>query len=206
MVQDFDLEQLTGADQVARHFNVRFGRGGVAARMVMRQNDGGGSARNGALEDFTRMNQQRVECPLRYRLPADQASAGVEQHDLKILHLVNAILLAKKVGDAGRSIEQRRFAPELLGHPARQGKSALQRNGFVAPDPSDLAEVFKICSGEVVKCLKCFEKLLGNAHCRGAFGASPQQDGDQFRVAKSVSAAQNEPFAGTLMLRQVPDQ
>ena len=115
-------------------------------------------------------------------------------------------MLAKKVGDAGRSIEQRRFAPELLGHPARQGESALQRNGFVAPDPPDLAEVFKICAGEVVECLKCFEKLLGNAHCRGAFSAGAQKDGDQFCVAKSVSAAQNEPFAGPLMLRQVPDQ
>src|SRR2546430_17426656 len=101
MVQDFDLEQLTGADQVARHFNVRFGRGGVAARMVMRQNDGGGSARNGALEDFTRMNQQRVECPLRYRLPADQASAGARQSGLEISYAGKRHFFATNVGLSG---------------------------------------------------------------------------------------------------------
>src|SRR2546428_11496200 len=104
MIKHFDLEQLTGADQVASDFDVGLGRSGVATGMIVGQNDRRGSGRNGALKNFARMDQERVERALRNRFPPDQAAAGVEQHDLKVLHLVKAILVAEQVGKAFGSI------------------------------------------------------------------------------------------------------
>ena len=50
MVHHFDLEQLPRAHQVPCHFDVLLARGGIAAGMVMDEDDGGRPSSDGADE------------------------------------------------------------------------------------------------------------------------------------------------------------
>ena len=40
VIQHINLEQMPGANQVARHFYVRIARRGIAAGMIVREHDG----------------------------------------------------------------------------------------------------------------------------------------------------------------------
>lgn len=65
MVDHFDFEKLTGADDVARGPDVGFGRGRIAAGMIMDQNDGGGVCGDSASEHFARVHEDLVQNALR---------------------------------------------------------------------------------------------------------------------------------------------
>ncbi len=54
MVVQFDLESLGSSLQVARHLDVRARRLGIAGRVIMRDNEGGGIDDRGALQDASR--------------------------------------------------------------------------------------------------------------------------------------------------------
>ena len=43
MIEDFDFEKLPGSDEIASDFYVGFGWGRLTARMIMRDNDCGGT-------------------------------------------------------------------------------------------------------------------------------------------------------------------
>src|SRR5438445_11426392 len=43
VVENFDFQKLTGSNEVASDLDVRFGRRGVAARMVVRNDDSSGA-------------------------------------------------------------------------------------------------------------------------------------------------------------------
>ena len=47
VVENFDFEKLARSNEVASDLDVRFGRRGVAARMVVRNDDGSGACHNG---------------------------------------------------------------------------------------------------------------------------------------------------------------
>jgi len=84
MVQDLDFQQLPGANQVTRHFDVGFGRRRVAAGMVVHQYDRGGVGLDGGPEHLARMHQDGVERAVRnFHWCSDQPAAGVQQENLE---------------------------------------------------------------------------------------------------------------------------
>ena len=56
VVEHFNLEELASADEVAGNFDVGFARGRVAARMIVREHEGGGGGHNGEAEHLERVN------------------------------------------------------------------------------------------------------------------------------------------------------
>ena len=57
MVEHFNFEKLSGAYQVARHFNVGFGRPWLPAWVIMREHNGVGGGHNGQPENFAGVYQ-----------------------------------------------------------------------------------------------------------------------------------------------------
>src|SRR5437763_13628017 len=77
MIENLDFQKLTRADQVARYFDIRFRRSGIAAGMIVHQDDGRGVARNGCLEHLARMHQDCVQRTLGKTVLHDTYSARV---------------------------------------------------------------------------------------------------------------------------------
>jgi len=60
MVEDFDFQQLSGANQVAGDFDVGLTRSRFARGMVVHQDEGRGGGDDGRAKNFARMNQNGV--------------------------------------------------------------------------------------------------------------------------------------------------
>src|SRR2546425_7730909 len=61
VVEHFDLKQLSGSNEITRDFDVGLRGRWVAAWMIVDEHDSRGIRRNGPLEDFAGMDQERVE-------------------------------------------------------------------------------------------------------------------------------------------------
>ena len=60
MVDQLDLQQLTGADEVARHLDVSFRRGAFTAGVIVDDHDLSRCGDNRTAEHLTRMHQNGV--------------------------------------------------------------------------------------------------------------------------------------------------
>ena len=81
MIQHFDLHQLPGTDEVARHFDIGLARRRVAAWVVVHQDDGRGRRNDGSTEHLARMHQQRVHQADGHKLmPLHTLTRVQEQH------------------------------------------------------------------------------------------------------------------------------
>ena len=56
VVEHFDFQKLASADEVAGNLDVGFARGRIAARMIVREHEGGGGGHNGEAEHLERVN------------------------------------------------------------------------------------------------------------------------------------------------------
>src|ERR1035437_1500089 len=77
MVEHLDFEKLTGPDEVAGHFDVRFRWLRFTARVIVHEHDGGGCRDHGATEHLSWVYQdciQRANCE---QLMAFDPTAGV---------------------------------------------------------------------------------------------------------------------------------
>ena len=81
VIADFDFQQLAGANQIARDFDVRLRWRGLAAGMVVHEHDCRGGERDGNFEDLARMHEYRIERPDGHQMVATNATACVEQQD-----------------------------------------------------------------------------------------------------------------------------
>ena len=61
VIEDADTKNLPGVNKLARDAQVLGGRGRVAGRMVMREDDGSGTVEDGGAEDFAGVNGGDVE-------------------------------------------------------------------------------------------------------------------------------------------------
>ena len=83
VVEDFNLEKLTSADEVAGNLDVGFARRGFSARVVVGQEESGGGGHNGEAEYLERVNQERVVGAYADEVMGFDAAAGVEEEDGK---------------------------------------------------------------------------------------------------------------------------
>jgi hypothetical protein len=56
VIEDFDFEKLTSADEVASYFDVGFARRGFSARVVVHQDNCRGASYNGQTENADRVD------------------------------------------------------------------------------------------------------------------------------------------------------
>lgn len=78
VIEDFDLEKLTGSDEIAGDFDVGFGRRGFAARMIVGDDDGGCARHDCQAKHFTGMTEDCIHCPNGHEIVTLDAAAGIE--------------------------------------------------------------------------------------------------------------------------------
>ena len=125
VVQHLDLQELSRANQVAGHFDVGFGRRGIAAGMIMDKHNRRGIGRDGQFKDLARMHENCIQRSSRNILHPNQLSPRVEQDNLEMFHFEKAVVFAQQFRDAFRSIQHRGLVAQLLGHALRQRKRAF---------------------------------------------------------------------------------
>ena len=151
MVQNVDFQQLAGANEVARDFDVRFGGSWIATGMIVRQDDRGGVGRDGWLKDLARMHQNRVEGTLGDFLKTDQLPTRVQEQDLEVLDLQHTIFLTQQVSNALRCVQRGQFLPDFLCHSTSQRERGLERDGLVPAYAFDLAQFRDARAGQIVQ-------------------------------------------------------
>jgi len=118
VVEDFDFQELAGADEVAGYLDVGFRRGRFPARVVMGQDNRGGACDNRQTEHLAWMDEQRVDRADRNQMVAFDPAPGVHEQDAEALAL-------------GIEIGVRRYveAPVIGGALWRVAKLELFRRG-----------------------------------------------------------------------------
>jgi len=99
-------------------------RRGVAGRMVVKEHDGRGRRARRFPEDFSRMDDGRIQRPLGEHRGADQPVAGIEHDDAELLDPRGAELRNQPRGQ----LEGRR-QPEAFGRARDQGATAQFQGG-----------------------------------------------------------------------------
>ena len=75
------------ADYIAGDFDVGIGWRGVAAGMVVDNDDAGGVGYDGGFKDFAGMDEEGVQGALAENLPADEFAPGVQVDDDEVFHV-----------------------------------------------------------------------------------------------------------------------
>lgn len=81
MVEDFDFEKLSGSDEIASDFNVRFGRSWFTAWMIVRDHDCCGARHNSKPKDLPWMTKNCIHFPNRHQVVPLDAATGVEDEN-----------------------------------------------------------------------------------------------------------------------------
>lgn len=79
VVAHFDFQQLAGAYQIARDFNVRLGWRRLATGMIVHEHNGRSGERDRDSEHLARMYEYRIECADGHDMVATNSTACVEQ-------------------------------------------------------------------------------------------------------------------------------
>ena len=107
MVEHFDFQQLPGPNEVASNFDIRFRWRGITARMIVDEDYRRCVRGDGVTEHLARMHQNRIQRAFGNLFDRQQLSPRIEQHHLKILDIIRAIVLAEQIGNALGRVEER---------------------------------------------------------------------------------------------------
>ena len=94
VVEDFDLEQLTGSDEVSGCADVCLTGSGITRRMVVSQNHRMGTGHNGHSEDFPSVDEDGIQDAHSHDDVALDPATGVENEDYEEL----AIWIEVRIG------------------------------------------------------------------------------------------------------------
>src|ERR1051325_5725804 len=100
VIEHVDFQQLPGSNQIASHFDIRFTRRWIAARMIVDDDERRGIGRYRGAEDFARMNENRIERSLGKLFDADEPAARIQKYGLKSFHGEQSHGLAQVIGHA----------------------------------------------------------------------------------------------------------
>ena len=90
MVEHFDFQELAGAHEVAGDGNVGFGRGGVAAGVIVNENDGRGIGGHGVAKDVARVDDGGVKRAVGEMHFPNKPAPRVHEDGIKMFDLVGA--------------------------------------------------------------------------------------------------------------------
>jgi len=202
VVEHLDLEQVSGTDEIAGDADVGFGRGGIAAGMVVGEDDGMGTGGDGGTKDFAGVDEDLVEEAFGDGIDPKEAATGVEEQDLETFDGGGDGVVAKEGGDSFGMIEDGGFPTEFLGESAGEGEGGLEGDGLVAADAA-AAELLPGRPGDGLEVGEPLEKFLGDGDGGGTGDTGAEEDGDEFGGAEGVGATFGEAFTGAICLPKV---
>jgi len=204
MIEHFDLQQMSGADQVAGDADVGFGGSGVSGGMVVGEDDGVGSGGDGGAEDLAGMDEDLVEEAFGDGLDAEESTAGVQEKDLQAFDRSGKGIVAEQGGDGFGIVEDGGFATEFLGEAAGECEGGLQGDGLVASDAvSD--ELRPRGARDGFEASEALQEVVGDGDCGGSADTGPEEDREEFGGPEGFGAAFCEAFAGAVGFVEVAD-
>ena len=78
VIKDFDLEKLTSSNEITSDFDVGFGRFGLSARMIVRDDDGGCACHDCQSKDFAGMTEDCIHRANGHQIMTFDPPTGVE--------------------------------------------------------------------------------------------------------------------------------
>src|SRR5690606_27309335 len=200
LVGDDDVVQKLDADQPARfgkascHVDVlRTGRR-VAARVVVRADDGGAVSLDGRAEHFPRMDDGRVQAADGQRFLADDPIFRVEEQDDEMFLRQKAQLVPHAFGRIARRAELRRVIQRGAGQLPAQFDPRLELQGFGWADALDGGRLLHGHVRQVAQPAAGGQHLAGEFHRRFVGRAGPEKNGQKLRVAQRFRPVPQEPF------------
>ncbi len=204
MVEELDLEEVSGADEVAGDANVGLGRAGISRGVVVGEDDGMGTRDDRGTEDLARMDEDLVEESLGDGLDAEEAAAGVDEEDLEAFHGGGDGVVAEDGGDGLGVVEDRGFLAKLLGQALGEGEGGLEGEGLVPADARH-AELLPWGAGDGLKVAEAMQQGFGYGEGGGSADAGAEQNGDELGGAEGIGASLGEPFARAVGKLEVMD-
>lgn len=124
VVEDFDFEELAGADEFAGETDVAFGGHGVAAGVIVGEDDGRSIGDDGGAEDLPGMDEEGVEGAGGADMDPDEAAAGGQEEDVEGLGLPREGRPVDELGEgASWRTGTRSTATRMLEIPRRERRS-----------------------------------------------------------------------------------
>lgn len=197
VVEDLDLEQVAGPDQVPGHADVGLGGAGVPGGMVVGEDDGVRAGHDGGAEDLSGMDEDLVQESLGDGLDAQEAAAGVDEEHLEAFDGRGDGVVAQEGGDGLGMVEDRGFLASFLGEALGEREGGLEGEGLVAAD-AGAAQVFPGGPGDGLEAAKALEQGFCDGEGGGSTDAGAEEDGDELGGAQGVGATLGEAFAGTV--------
>jgi len=202
VIQNLDLQQMAGPDEIPGDSDIGLGGGGISAWVIVGENDGVGTGSDGGAENLACMNEKLVEEALRHGVDPEKTPAGVEQEHLQTFHGSGNGVIPQEGGDRFRVIQDRRFLARFLGESAGESEGGFQPEGFVATD-SAATQLLPGCAGNRFQAPESLQQFLGNGHGGSPTDPGPEKNGQQFGVSEGIGSAIGQSFPGAIGLMKV---
>ena len=203
MVQHLNLQDRSGPDEILGDLDIGLGGGGIAAGMVVGQNDGGGVLADGFAKHLPRMDEQGVQGSIGDLVYVDQAAPGVEQDDMKGLRLPEGDMITQEGCNGLWRIEWRGVDLEFASHLSGEGEGGKECHCLVPSNALHGAQFIKRCVRQLAQGAEFVEHLLRNLHHIGPLQPGAQEDRHELRIAQRVRPLACQSLAGTPTLRLV---
>ena len=142
MVEEIDFDGAGGVAEDARELDVGGARRGIAARMVVRADDGGGRFANGGAEHFARMRERGGGGAGADFDAAKETIFAVQAEHPEFFDLETLGDGLEVGGDEIGAIEEGRFAGLLADDASRDLHDGEELEGLYAADAFQAAKVF----------------------------------------------------------------
>ena len=202
MRRSSSLEQSTSC-RVSRRSS-RLGDG-IAARVIVQQDDGRGGLEDGRLEDFSRVHQARRQRALRDDHVAQEPVLGVEQRHAE--HLLLEVLHQRPVAreDLLRAREHHAARPIARPEPPRDLERGGEPDRAHAPDASDMRQLRHPETGDRGQRAVLRQDLARHVHGRQPRHAGAKLDGEELGVGERLRALVIQPLARPVFRGPLPD-
>lgn len=183
MIEESKLEQTGGFGDAESEPAVGFAGGGIAAGMIVREDECVGAVEDGRAENFARVSEAFIQRTEGNFFDAEEVEFCIEQDDpegflAELAHfsteqIINELWLVER-----RACES--FASEACG----EAEGCCELHGFRRADAFDFRKFGDARTGELAEAAESHEDLPCDVHgiCAGESGA--KEDGDEFTVAQ----------------------
>lgn len=203
VVEDLDVEEFAGGDELAGDMNVFGGGGGVAGGVVVGDDDGGGVVAEGGAEEFADAEDGAVEATDVDGGGVEDAVAGIEEEEAEVFLFEEGHFGHEEVGgvDGGGDAGAVEGGDEEGAAAEFEGGFNFDR--FDLADAVDAHQFVDGGAGESGGVFEFGEELLGEGEDVALAAAGAEHDGEEFAGGEGAFADAEEAFAGAFLLGEI---
>ena len=203
VVVQHDAERAGGRLHLRRHLDIGAGRGGVAARVVVDQDDGGGAEVEAPLYHFPRVDGGVVHRAARLFLIGDQAVAGVEEQHAELLDRLPRHGGVEVAGQPVPVVEKGLVLHLRTQHVQRGGLGGLDGAGGAGADALDLLQLLGAGGQHIGQAAETLDQRLGDGLGVLARVVGEEQDFQDLVIGQRFRAAREQPLAHPVAMAEM---